>query len=125
MQGKLSGETWCAGGTLGVDCAAAPIGTNLPNWNPNLNGVWFMFGEKCVTSCTYDLNFADGAYQAAFYTVHTCHVHGGTAALAGPLVCGQLDVDGTGTAAFTFPPMTLYEDPSPAHIDLTLGDQSG
>ena len=98
---------------------------NLPNWDPNTNGAWFVFGDKCVTSCTYDLNFADGAYQAAFYTVHTCHVHGGSAFLAGPLVCGQLDVDGTGTAAFTFPPMTVYEDPSPAQIDLTLGDQSG
>jgi len=124
VQAKLSGETWCAGGTLGVNCAAAPIGTNQPNRDPNTNGAWFIVGDKCVTSCTYDLNFADGAFQAAFYSVHTCHVHGGSAFIAGPLVCGQLDVDGTGTAAFTFPPMTLYEDPGPAHVDLTLGPQS-
>lgn len=104
-----NGETWCSGGTLGVDCAASPAATNMPNWDPAQNSLWLVFGDKCVSGCANDLNFADGAFQGGIYGVHQCHLHGGCFLFAGPLICGQIDVDGSGTAAFTFPPMTFEE----------------
>jgi hypothetical protein len=124
-QGVFNGEKWCAGGTLGVDCTASPAATNMPNWDPSANALWLAGGDKCTGSCTTDWNFADGAFQGALYSLHECHLHGGGFLLAGPLICGQIDVDGSGTAAFTFPPVNLLETTGTASIDLQLGPQSG
>jgi hypothetical protein len=125
-QGIFNGEKWCSGGTLGVDCTASPTVTNMPNWNSSANATWLVAGDKCTGSCTTDWNFADGAFQGGLYSVHTCHLHGGGFLLAGPLLCGQIDTDGAGTAAYTFPPMTLYEGSGgTSSIELQLGAQSG
>jgi hypothetical protein len=50
-----------------------------------------------------------GAANAVDAATLACHIHGGGTLLAGPLVCGAIDVDGSGPAAFTFPPVNQLE----------------
>lgn len=110
----LFNEKWCAGGTLGADCAANPVTTTMPQWNPSQNALWIVLGGGAtgatVGNGNSDLDFkAPSAFQGAIYTVNTCHIHGAGAYLSGPLICGYINTAGLGGSALQFPPVTLYE----------------
>jgi len=114
----------CAGGSGSTGC----LGPNMSNWDPTQNLLVMVVGDKEAANhndCKIDET--DSAFQGVYWSKNTCDIHGGGAAISGPIIATDISI-GAGTSFYPWPQLGAIlpgVNAGAASYVFTLGPQSG